>query len=77
MQNYSHLDVASMDLFQQATDEDSSHRRASLVTEQWLYVFDLDGKPMCKIFSPFASLTKVRLELDGQPSKPSQVKDAA
>ena len=63
--------------FQQATDEDSSLRRASIVTEQWLYVFDLDGKPTCKIFSPFASPYKVRLELDGRPSKSSQVKHAA
>ena len=77
MQNYSHLDAAAMELFQQASDEDSSLRRASIVTEQWLYVFDLDGKPTCKIFSPFASPYKVRLESDGQPSKSSQVKDAA
>ena len=77
MQNYSHLDPAAMELFQQASDEDSSLRRASIVTEQWLYVFDLDGKPTCKIFSPFASPYKVRLESDGQPSKSSQVKDAA
>lgn len=66
-----------MDMFQQATDEDSSLRRASIVTQQWLYVFDLDGKPTCKIFSPFASSYKVRLESDGQPCKSSQVKDAA
>ncbi|KAL0018353.1 hypothetical protein WJX79_006177, partial [Trebouxia sp. C0005] len=76
-QNYSHLDPAGMDMFQQATDEDSSLRRASIVTQQWLYVFDLDGKPTCKIFSPFASSYKVRLESDGQPCKSSQVKDAA
>ena len=77
MQNYSHLDPAGMEMFQQATDEDSSLRRASIVTEQWLYVFDLDGKPTCKIFFPFASPYKVRLGPDGQPSKSSQVKDAA
>lgn len=77
MQNYSNLDPAGMELFQQATDEDSSLRRASIVTEQWLYVFALDGKPTCKIFSPFTSPYKIRLESDGQLSKSSQAKDAA
>ncbi len=78
MQNYAHRDAAGMDLFQRALDEDSSLRCASMVTEQWLYVFDLDGKPACKSFSPFTSPYKVRLVSDahGQP-KTSQVKDAA
>lgn len=52
-------------------------RRASIVTEQWLYVFDVDATPPnCSIYSPIPSPYKVTMEHSGQ-RKSFNVKDAA
>ena len=52
-------------------------RRAAIVTQQTLHVFDLDAKPpACKVFSHLPSTYKVKVDIAGQ-RKTTSVKTAA
>ena len=58
-------------------DADYMLRRAAIVTQQTLHVFDLDANPpACKVFSHLPSTYKVRVDVAGQ-CKTTSVKTAA
>ena len=77
MQNWAHLDMEGMELFQRGDEDAAMLRRASIVAGQWLYLFDLDAAlPQLSIFAPIPSSYKVTVDPNGQ-RKSSQVKEAA
>ena len=77
MQNWAGLESEKPAFLVSADDEDYMLRRAAIVTQQTLHVFDLDAKPpACKVFSHLSSTYKVKVVVAGQ-SKTTSVKTAA
>ena len=77
MQNWARFESEKPAFLGSPGDADYILRRAAIVTQQTLHVFDLDANPpACKVFSHLPSTYKVRVDVAGQ-RKTTSVKTAA
>lgn len=77
MQNWASLAAEKPVFLGSPDDEDYMLRRAAIVTQQTLHLFDLDAKPpVCKVFPPLPSTYKAQMQFDGH-RKSTHVKTAA